>query len=90
MLEVIGANPRICTVTIREGHGYQGDFLAAAGSQSDFFGTAAAQEKRLPPLLTERSPNGFGHASWPFLSHGPRYEAGARRAEFRVPVEFGG
>ena len=67
MLEVIGANPRICTVTNREGHSYQGDFLAAAGSQSDFFGTAVAQEKRLPPVFTERSPNGFGHASWPFL-----------------------
>jgi hypothetical protein len=85
MLEVIGPNPIICTVTNREGHSYQGDFLAA-GSQSDFFGTAVVQEKRLPPLLIERSPNDFSQA-WPFLSHGPRYEAaGARRAEFRVPA----
>lgn len=27
---------------------------------------------RTSPLLTERSPNGFSHTPWPFLSHGPR------------------
>ena len=49
MSEVMVADPRSRTVTTRDGHSYQGDFLVlAAGSQANFFNTQGAEQYSFP------------------------------------------